>query len=211
MTRGDRTEIVLADGKAYGGDVRARASVGIAGDALSLRGMGTLAGADAATLSWDALGRQVATGSLSGSASFDAMGPSPAALIDHLNGSIDARVNGGEFSLLDLGRGLRASDARRLESAMPSIGSARAPFRDLSFGLRLVDGSATLEDAVLHGTALTMKATGAVDLPARELHVAVAASPAGETGEGAGKPLRIELGGSFDKILVTIPPERAGH
>ncbi len=208
MTRGDRTEIVLAEGKAYGGDVKARASLGIMGDMLSLRGACTLTNADAATLSWDALGRQVATGTVSGSASLDTSGSNPAALITRLNGSITARAVDGEIMPFELGRGLPDTDDRGFAALLSGTG-VRMPFSSTSATLRLTGGEARVEEASMRGMDTVATASGTISLPERTLDLHVATKPsAPSAGPGPGdKPARLHLGGSFDTILVTTEPK----
>ena len=97
MTRDDRTEIALVEGKAYGGAAKGRLSIGkTATGELSLRASGSLADADASTLSWDAFGRQVAAGTLSGTATLDSSGDSTAALMTHLQGWARGRISEGK-------------------------------------------------------------------------------------------------------------------
>ena len=108
MTRGERIEIALNEGKAYGGALKGRLSVGAASDGLSLRGAGSLDGADASALGWDVLGRQLAAGSLSGSSSFETSGDDVAALVANLKGWARGAAADGDFTGADLGLGLRA-------------------------------------------------------------------------------------------------------
>ena len=205
MTRGDRTEIVLAEGKAYGGDVKARASVGFAGDTLHLRGVGTLNNVDAATLSWDGTGRQIATGTVSGSASFDTDGSSPAELVSHLNGSIKTQATDGEIVLSELGRGTPALDDKRLEAMLPETGG-RAPFHDLAVALRLTGGAAHVESAFLHGQYGSATGTGIIDLARRRFDLHMATTVLTRSGGPTAKPLRLKLGGSFDNRSVMAEP-----
>ncbi len=202
MTRGERTEIVLAEGKAYGGDVRARASVGISGDDLNLRGVCSLTNADAATLGWDLLGRQAATGTFSGSANLETNGSSMAALIGNLSGSMKGQASEGDFSIADLGLGLRTTHSEPLEALLPAE-KGRTPFHDAGFALRLSDGEGTVADAMMHGSETTVTATGTLDFAERRLDLRVGALPAVSRNASPGKPPHLQVGGSFDRIVVT--------
>ena len=207
MTRGERTEIVLAEGHAYGGDVRARASVGIAGNDLNLRGVCSLTNADAATLSWDLLGRQAATGTFSGSANLETNGSSLAALVANLSGSMKGRATEGDFSIADLGLGLVTTNSQSLAALLPAE-KGRTPFHDAGFALNLSGGEGTIEDAMMHGSETTVTATGTLRLAERRLDLQVDALPAVLRNASPDKPLRLRVGGSFDRIVIS--PEASG-
>ncbi len=215
MTRGARTEIALSDGKAYGGAIKGRASIGIANGVLSLRGAGTLADADLAGLSWDALGRQVAAGTLSCSANIDTAGDSPAALMAHLQGWAKGRARDGEVSGLDLGRGLRDLDAKRTDAGLAAMRRGRTPFSSLAFAVRLADGVATVEDATMAGPDATAAVTGSADIGNRGLDLSATASPPQDTAKPAGTHLAVGIKGSFDTpvfaphLQAAVSPLRA--
>ena len=155
-------------------------SYGVAGGALNLRGAGSITGADAAAMSWDAFGRQVAAGSLSGSANIESTGESPAALMGHLQGWAKARASDGELSGVDVGLGLRALALGQPAAVMPALRAGRTPFRSFDVSLRLADGVATVADATMRGPDATLTVTGHADVGGRavDLH-AVAATPGG--------------------------------
>jgi AsmA protein len=201
MTRNDRTEIALVEGKAYGGAIKGRVSFGVIGHDLTLRGSGSLSDADAATLSWDAFGRQVATGLLAGSANIESTGDSPAALMAHLQGWAKGHANDGELSGMDLGLGLRELARKHGGAVMPALRAGRTPFRSLTFSARLSDGIATIGDATMVGPDSTLSLTGSADIGTRGLDVhAIAATPDTAT-SGPRARLPIGVTGSFDKII----------
>ena len=168
MTRGDRIEIGLNEGTAYGGALKGRLSVGTAPDGLSLRGAGSLAGADASALGWDLVGRQVAAGSLSGAGAFETGGADIAALMANLKGWARGTATDGDVTGPDLGLGLRAlARGRRDEAAAARLSAGRTAFSTLSFDLRLDGGVATIGEAAMQGRDASLTASGSIDIGAR--------------------------------------------
>ena len=202
MTRGQRTEIRLNEGEAYGGALKGRLSIGLSPDGFSLRGAGALDGADASALGWDLVGRQVAAGSLSGAGAFESGGADVAALMAHLKGWVRGSATDGDITGADLGLGLRALAHGRTDEAAAALKAGRTPFSTLLFDLRLDDGVATIGEAAMRGRDSNLTATGSIDIGTRRLDVhAVAATPEVATsGPRATLPLQVE--GPFDKPVM---------
>ena len=208
MTRGPRTEIALNEGRAYGGAIKGRASVGIANGIVSLRGAGTFTDADVAGLSWDMLGRQVAAGLVSGSLNIETSGDSPAALMAHLQGWTKAHARDGEISGVDLGRGLQALATQHGAATLAAFRRGRTPYSDVALDLRLSDGVATIEDGTLKGPDAVVGVTGTADIGNRGLDLAATAAKPDDA-----KPadtLAVAIKGSFDAPVVAprVPPQR---
>ncbi len=187
MTRGERLEFSLSEGKAYGGAVRARISLGPAAEGLNLRAAATLTDGDLAALSWDGLGRQVATGMLSASANVDASGDSVAALMRNMQGWARSRATSGDIWNL--------AGASNEGGGPPWFRNARTPFVSLDLGARIADGTATLDEGTMLGP-IAATLTGTADLVGRrlDLRANVRAPSASE--------LRLAIGGSFDDVAV---------
>ena len=199
MTRGERTEVALNEGQAYGGAIKGRASIGARDGAVSLRGAGTLNGADLAGASWDAFGRQLAAGQLSGTLNIETVGDSPAALMAHLQGWAKGQASDGEVAGLDLGRGLREVGAHRPAAAFVALRRGRTPFASATLALRLADGIATIEEAKLQGPDAIAGMEGSADIGNRGLDfTATAAQP----GAGTNGRLGVAIGGGFDAPIV---------
>ena len=211
MTRGERTEVALNEGQAYGGAIKGRASIGVRDGIVSLRGAGTLNGADLAGLSWDASGRQLAAGALSGTLNVESSGDSPAALMAHLQGWAKGSASDGEVAGLDLGRGLREIGAGRPAAwvaAFAALRRGRTAFSNATLALRLADGIATIEEAKLQGPAAAAALTGSADIANRALDLTATASPptdgdpAAGTGAAATGRLAVAIGGGFDAPVL---------
>ena len=207
MTRSDRTEVALVEGRAYGGAMKGRVSIGVSHAGVNLRGAATLADADAATLSWDAFGRQIATGALSGSASIETAGDSPAGLIGHLQGWTKGQARDGELSGTDLGRALRARASQRLDVVMSALRAGRTPYTGVSYAVRFSDGVATIDDGTMQGPEAALTLAGTIDLGTcgLDLHADVAPPKPAAAASGApdGRPgIRFDLRGTLDQLVV---------
>lgn len=213
MTRGDRTEVGLVDSKAYGGTLRGRMSFGLAHDGLNIRATGSLTGADAATLSWDAFGRQIISGSIGGSLNVAASGSSLASLARHLQGWTRGSVTGGEVFGMDVGRALREADRKRLSGVVSALESGRTAFTSLDCETRLSGGVATIDVASLHGPAVAAEVTGSADLADRELDLrAVASLPSVDQPKDVqNTPLDFSIKGSFRDARVEPIGESVGQ
>ncbi len=203
ISRDDRLEIALIEGSAYGGAVKARVSYGVTDGELSLRGAGSFSGADAAALSWDTFGRQIATGSLSGSANIESAGDSPAALMGHLQGWAKGKASEGELSGVDVGLGLRALAQGQAAAVMPALRAGRTPFQTFDVSLRLADGIATVGEATMKGPDATLSISGDANIGSRTLDLhAIAATPA-DVAPGPRVRLPFDVTGSLNKIVFS--------
>ena len=193
MTRGDRLEVGLNEGKAYGGALKGRVSVGAAAEGVNLRAAAVLTGADLATLGWDVFGRQVATGTLSASAGIDSGGDSVAALMRNAQGWARSRATDGDL----LGFG----SARR--DGPPLLRGARTPFESLSLAARIVDGTVVLDEGAMRSPDAATNLSGTVDLGARrlDLRARVHAPNAPDA--------RLDIGGGFDDVSIGAAPDGA--
>jgi AsmA protein len=202
MTRDDRTELALVEGKAYGGSVKGRASIGLSDKGLSLRAAGSVADLDAGALSWDLFGRQRAAGTLSASLNLETAGDTPAALVANARGWVRGSAIDGEISEVDLGHGLREIARQRLDVVPTALREGRTTFQILAFAVALADGVATIEDGALKGSDCVLTLEGKADLAHRALDlVGLATAPSGE--DGAPPRLRFGIAGSFDQAVVS--------
>jgi AsmA protein len=219
MTRGDRTEVALVEGKAYGGAMRGRVSIGVPEDGgISLRGTGSLMEADASALTWDGFGRQIAAGALSASVNLETTGATVSELMNRLQGWARTSAADGEISDVDIGRGLRELRGDKPDTVLTALRGGRTPFQSLAFGAQVVDGVATFENSAIKGADAAIVVGGSADLGARHLDLhAVATPPTQGTAmvRTSSPSLRFDIDGSFAKPVVharvkaSTPPKDA--
>lgn len=201
MTRGDRTEVGLDGGKAYGGAIKGRVSFGRSVDGLSMRATGTLSDADAAALSWGLFGRQIAAGILSGSANLETSGDSPSSLVAHLAGWAKARGKDGEISEVDLGRALRAKQSGAPPTVYPALRNGRTLVSTMDMSLHIANGLATVEQAAMRGPDEVVQMRGQADLSTRTLDLHATASLPDAP---SGPQLNFAVTGQLDKPALVV-------
>ncbi len=196
ISRDDRVEVALIEGRLCGGALKARVSFAPVNGDINLRGAGSIGEADAAVLTWDTFGRQVAAGSLSGSTNVESTGSSVAALMAHLAGWAKASASNGELSGLDLASGLRGADP------MAVLAGGRTSFQRLDASARLKAGIAKIDEATMVGGDAVLSGGGTVNLGARTLDLRAVAAPS-ETVVGDGRAsFEIDLSGPLDRLVV---------
>lgn len=194
LTREGRTEFGLIEGKAYGGSVRGRLSIGPSGSAMDVRAAASVSDMDASTLGWDILGHQIATGTLAASVNLEASGDTPFALINNLTGSGKLGLQNGELSTFDL------ADTRH-DSARNDSGRGRTPFQSLSLDARISDGAALVNQGALSGAGADWTVLGKVDFVR-----AVADLTASRGGPDQPGAQKLSITGPLTKLVVAPAP-----
>ena len=207
MTRDNRTDIALVEGKAYGGALKGHASIGISDSGFSVRAAGTLTEADASALSWDLFGRQLAAGLLTVSANLEGAGDSADALVRSLRGWVKGRASDGELSGVNLGLALRDPVGARGESMTAALRKGRTPFQTADFALQIADGLVTVDGGGLKGPDAILTLGGKADLAQRSFDLQNAASQPPGSGEGK---MVFTIKGPFDQAHVAPVAAKPG-
>jgi AsmA protein len=205
ITRDNRTEVALVVGKAYGGTIKGRASVGLSDSGLSLRATGSLGEADVSALSWDVLGRQRAGGTLSASGNLETNGANVRELITGLHGWVKAHVGNGELSDVDIGHGLREIARKRPDTVLSALRNGRTPFKTLSLGANISGGDVSIDEGLLQGPDANLTIEGKAGLDSRTLDLrTTATAPTPAVDPGAPPPwLAFDIKGTFDQPDVS--------
>jgi uncharacterized protein involved in outer membrane biogenesis len=205
ITRDNRTEVALVAGKAYGGTIKGRASIGLSESGVSLRATGSLGEADVSALSWDVLGRQRASGTLSASGNLETNGANVRELITGLHGWVKARAANGELSDVDIGHGLREIARKRPDTVLSALRNGRTPFTALSLGVNISGGDVSIDDGLLQGPDANLKVEGQAALDSRALDLRMtAAAPTTAVDPDAPPPwLAFDIKGTFDQPDVS--------
>ncbi len=207
MTRGDRLEIGLNEGKAYGGALKGRVSLGSDIDGLNVRAAGTLTGADLAPLSWDALGWQLAGGTSSASANLETTGDSAAALASRVQGWIKAQAADGEISGIDLGRDLREATRAPVAKTPSLTGTGSTSFSRMLLNLQVANGVALIDETSMQGVSAGVALVGSVDLGARRIDLRAAVRSPKSNAADPTAAWRFDVEGPFDKLVAVPAPD----
>ena len=200
LLRGGRLELALAEAQAYKGTVKGRATFAAnAAGALEFHGGAQLSGVDAGALAWDLAARPDLGGALDASLALDATGDSVAQLMRDLDGRASFTMTEGEVGGIDLERALRRVDKRPLSSAM-DIRSGHSLVDRASATVKIVKGTANIEDGKAHGPGFSLAFAGQTRIADRSLAMKAQASEADASGKPREKGVQIgfDLSGPWD-------------
>lgn len=201
MLRGGRLEISLAEAHAYKGTIKGRASFAVnAAGGLEFHGTAQTTGVDAAALAWDLAARQDVAGNLDSNLVLDANGDSVAQLMRDLDGRANFTLTEGEIGGIDLERALRRVEKRPLSSAL-DIRSGRTLVDRANAMLKIVKGTANVEEGQARGPGFSLAFSGSTRIPERSFALKGQASEADAAGKTREKGLQIgfDLSGSWDE------------
>lgn len=199
--RGGRLEIALEEAQAYKGKIKGRATFAVNGaGGLEFHANAQTAQVDAAALAWDVAARQDIAGDLDSTIVLDANGDSVAQLMRDLDGRASFALTQGEIAGIDLERALRRLDKRPLSSAL-DIRSGHTVLDRASGAIKIVKGTASVEDGVAHGPGFFLAFAGATRIPDRSLALKAQANEADSAGKPREKGMQIgfDLSGSWDE------------
>jgi AsmA protein len=204
MRNGGRAELTLAGAKAYQGTTKGRVTFDFRDNGVGVQASGVISGADLAAMSYDAFGWPEFYGSLTGTANLVSTGASIRELMHNLNGLARIDIGHGQLGGIDLISALRQIDTSPL-ALLADIRHGRTAFDHAGFGLRFVNGVASIDDGKLENPGLQVAFGGTVDFGERGLDLhAAAMSPITEV--KAGKEIsdfRFDIGGSWDNLVFT--------
>lgn len=200
LRTGSLAELTLAGAKAYQGTLKGRLTLSLHNDSLTARASGVISGADLAGLTYDALGWPEFYGSLTGSFEIESSGSSLREVMHSLAGTAHAGALQGQLDGLDLESALRRIDKSPL-ALLSAIRHGRTAFERASFGLRLANGVASIEDGKLENPALRLALGGTMDFGERTLDLHAVAVPLAALKAGKeATDFRFDFGGSWDDL-----------
>lgn len=205
MLRGGRLEISLAEAQAYKGLIKGRATFAAnAAGGLEVHANAQTIGVDAGALAWDLAARPELAGALDAAVVLDASGASVAQLMRELDGRANFVLTEGELGGIDLERALHRVDKRPLSSAM-DIRSGHSLIDRASATIKIVKGTASLEDGLAQGPGFSVAFAGQTRIPERSLALKAQASEADAAGKPRDKGVQIgfDLSGPWDEPSFT--------
>lgn len=199
LTNG-RLDVTLAQAKAYGGQLKGRASLSPGSDGLDMRASGVFSKIDSGALMKDALRGIRVTGEASGQFSLDGQGETVSQLIRSLDGRAQITFRNGDILGLDLEQALRRLEKRPL-SIVTEVRSGRTGFDTAVVSARVNDGTIELDQAAVSGLGVQLAVTGTASLADRSMKLNAIArqtvGPAAVAREN-GPQLLMEIRGSWD-------------
>jgi AsmA protein len=200
--RGGRMTLAIGESQAFGGMLK-----GSLGLAKSESGVEAKAQLQFSEVDLDnCLGELFAVRRLEGKGNLafalEASGASVLELTRTLNGQATLTARHGALAGLNLEQLLRRLERRPL-SGPGDFRNGRTPFGRLAVGLRIVQGTATVEDVRMEGSPVRIALAGSASIPARDLDLKGTASLAGANpADPAGFELPFVVQGRWDDPVM---------
>ncbi len=203
ITRDDRVDISMAEAKAYRGLLKARAILTTGQDGVGLHATSSITDLDTSTLSWNVAGLPELTGLASGTANIESSGSNLSELMQRLDGRVQLKMKQGDVRGLDVDHMLHPPESS--SSIQPAAAlSARTPFDQAQFGIKITKGVAEIEQGLVDGPAGHLLLSGSATLPTRKLDLRAVVLPLvpDEPLSNAAQNHNISVRGPWDHPLV---------
>jgi AsmA protein len=187
--RGGRMTLAIGESQAFGGTLKGSLGLAKSEAGVDLKAQLQFIDVDLE----NCLGELFAVRRLEGkgnlSFAVEASGSSVLALTRTLNGQANVAARHGALAGLNLEQLLRRLERRPLSGA-GDFRSGRTPFERLTVALKIVQGTATVDDVRMEGAAVKIALAGSASIPARDLDLKGTASLTSAT---ASDPVAFEL------------------
>jgi AsmA protein len=183
--RDSRLTVTIGESQAFGGALTGSISIGKAPTGSEIKSQLLFAGVDLEACLGDLFGLRRLEGKGTLTFSIEASGESVLAFTHTLNGSATLTAEQGALIGYNVEQLLRRLESRPL-AGRNEFRTGRTPFEKLTVSVKLLHGTATLDEVRLDGTAIRLGIVGSASIPARDLDLKGTASliPAG-TAENA--------------------------
>lgn len=201
--RNGELTVTVGESQAFGGVLKGSVGLARAEAGAQVRAQLLFAEVDLESCLGELFGLRRLEGKGNLALTLGAGGGSVYALTRTLNGTAALAGRQGAITGLNVEQLLRRLERRPL-SGGAEFRSGRTPFDRLAVSLRIVDGTATIEDVQLEGTAVRLVLAGSASIPARDLDLKGTASLVqAAAGEGAaGFELPFVVQGPWDDPIM---------
>ncbi len=167
ITHSDRIDLSLAQAKTYRGLFKARAILTLDQNRVDLHAASTMTDLDVGALSWDFTGSSELTGAASGTGNIETSGHNISELIQHINGRLQLSVKQGDVRGMDLNRILHPASNTISTQGSDQL-SARIPYDQAQLAIKIVNGTAEVEQGLANGPGGHLLLSGTAALPERK-------------------------------------------
>jgi AsmA protein len=186
--RDGRFGITIGESQAFGGVLMGTVSIAGAPAGAELKSQLQFSDVDLQPCLSELFGVRRLEGKGALALSVEATGDSVLAFARSLNGSATLTAHQGALTGYNVEELLRRLESRPL-SGRSEFRSGRTPFEKLTVNVKLTQGTATVEDLRLEGTAVRLAIGGSASIPARDLDLKGTASLAGATASADSSPM----------------------
>lgn len=216
MTSASGADLSLTQARAYLGLVKAKVTVRLGGIGIDLHATASANDLDIGSLSWDSAGLPELTGIVNGSANIETDGHNLAEFVQNLQGRLIASVKQGGIKGIDLHHFLHPLDGA-VPQRVAAASFVRIPFDDARLGIKILHGTAEIEQGLATGAGGHLLLSGNSSLPGRKLDLRAVIMPVASDDDpvkpdvtGSGVPAadarqdrNISIKGSWEHPLLT--------
>src|SRR6185312_17018285 len=205
--RGGQLVVTVGEAQAYGGVIKGSLSLAERTDGVDVKSQLNFADVDLESCLGQLFGLRRLEGKGNISVAVEGKGDSVLGVTHTLNGSATLTGQNGSISGLDVAQLLRRLERRPL-SGGGEFRTGRTPFNTISMNLKIVNGTAGVQDMTIAGAGVHLALAGTASIPERDLDLKgtaalVTASRAGATPYS----LPFIVQGSWDDPIMLPDPE----
>jgi AsmA protein len=208
MNKDERLTATLVEASAYSGLLKGELSFAPGPSGVAAHASGSLANADIGALCAD-FGWAAYSGLGGGQFAFDAVGDSPAALAQALQGKATIQLAPGVVDGLSFEEALRRSERRPID-VFNDMRMGRTVFRQAAANLTIEKGGGGTVNASLSGPGVSVSFTGSMDIVGRQLSARATATQTDENGVPTSKGPRLDFDMTGPWSAPTIKPSAGG-
>lgn len=206
--RDGNLNVTIGESRAFGGIIRGSLGLSRLPRGAAFKSQLQFANVDLESCIGDLFGIRRIEGKGDLSLTLDATGQSVLALARSMSGTASIAGRNGALTGLNVEQLLRRLERRPL-SAGTEFRSGRTPFERLGVTVKIVDGTANVENVTLEGSAVRLGLAGSASIPARDLDLrGTARLAAAATTDGKGSfELPFVVQGPWDDPIMLPDPE----
>jgi AsmA protein len=205
--RGGHLVITVGEAQAYGGVIKGSLALAGTGSGVEVRSQLQFTDVDLESCLGQLFGLRRIEGKGNISLAVDGTGESVLAVTRTLNGTAGLIGQNGALAGLDVEQLLRRLERRPL-SGGGEFRSGRTAYDKITVALRIVQGTVTVEDMKIEGSAVRLGLAGSASIPARELDLKGTAGLLVTARPGAAAfELPFIVQGSWDDPIMLPDPE----
>jgi AsmA protein len=205
--RGGHLTVAVGESQAFGGVIKGSFAFARADGGADLKAELQFSDVDLESCLGEMVGIRRLEGRGNLALAFEGAGPSILAVTQTLNGSVTLTGHNGALAGLNVEQLLRRLERRPL-SGGGDFRSGRTPFDTLTMTLKVVQGTATVEDVNIEGPAVKLGLAGSASIPARDLDLkGTAALLASANGNSGSFELPFVVQGPWDDPIMLPDPQ----
>ena len=205
--RGGKLVVTVGEAQAYGGVIKGSLSLAERTDSVDVKSQLNFDDVDLETCLGQLFGLRRLEGKGNIAVTVEGKGDSVLGVTHSLNGTASLSGQNGSIAGLDVAQLLRRLERRPL-SGGGEFRTGRTPFNTISVNLKIVNGTAGVQDMTIAGAAVHLALAGSASIPERDLDLKGTAALVTASRAGAAPySLPFIVQGSWDDPIMLPDPE----